>query len=103
VVFLHEHGEGGSPKDGVVGGLELGDLEVDVLSEVVVPGGEGDRQVDSADRGRPSTGDDAVEGLVGWHQGSHVVAHALQSAGEDDVEGAATINEYFGQVDLANH
>ena len=79
----HELGEGGSSQDGVVGGLELGDLE-------------GDRQGDPADRGRPGSGDDAVEGLVGWHQGGHVVAHALQCAGEDDVEGAATIDEYFG-------
>ena len=34
---------------------------------------------------------------------SHVIAHAVQCAGEDDVVGAATVDEYFGQVDLANH
>jgi len=87
----------------VVGGLELGDLEVDVLGAVVVPSAEGDRQSDPADRGRPSSRDDAVEGLVGWDQGCHVVAHALQHAGEDDVEGTATVDEYFGQADLAHH
>ena len=54
------------------------------------------------DRSRPGSGDDAVEGLVGWDQGCHVVAHALQCAGEDDVEGAATVEEYFGQADLAH-
>jgi len=99
----HKFGEGGSSQDGVVGGLELGDLEVDVLGAVVVPSVEGDRQSDPADRGRPSSRDDAVEGLVGWHQGSHVVAHALQRAGKDDVKGGATVDEYFGQADLADH
>ena len=34
----HELGEGGSSQDGVVGGLELGDLEVDVLGVLVVAG-----------------------------------------------------------------
>ena len=87
----------------MVGGLELGDLEVDVRGAVVVAGAEGDRQGDPADRGRPSSRDDAVEGLVGWHLGGHVVAHALQRAGEDDVEGAATVDEYLGQADLAHH
>ena len=37
----HEFGEGGSSQDGVVGGLELGHLEVDVLGVVVVAGAEG--------------------------------------------------------------
>ena len=101
MVFLHELGKGGSPKDGVVGGLELGDLEVDVLGAVVVAGAEGDRQSGPADRSRLGSGDDAVEGLIGWDQGGHVVAHALQCAGEDDVEGAATVDEYFGQMKLA--
>jgi len=99
----HKFGERGSSQDDVVGGLELGDLEVDVLGAVVVPSVEGDRQSDPADRGRPSSRDDAVEGLVGWHQGSHVVAHALQRAGEDDVKGGATVDEYFGLADLADH
>ena len=31
------------------------------------------------------------------------VAHAIQRAGEDDVEGALTVDEYFGQADLAHH
>jgi len=34
---------------------------------------------------------------------SHVIAHAVQCAGEDDVVGAATVDEYFGQADLADH
>ena len=93
----------GSSQDGVVGGLELGDLEVDVLGAVVVAGAEGDRQGGPADRSRPGSGDDAVEGLIGWDQGGHVLAHALKHAGEDDVEGAAAVDEYFGQADLANH
>ena len=46
----HELGEGGSYQDGVVGGLELGDLEVDVLGAVFVAGAEGDRQGGLADR-----------------------------------------------------
>ena len=99
----HELGEGGSSQDGVVGDLKLSDLEVDVIGAVVVAGAEGDRQGGPTDRSRPGSGDDAVEGLVRWDQGGHVVAHALQRAGEDDVEGAATVDEYFGQVDLANH
>ena len=66
-------------------------------------GAEGDWQSGSADRGRPGSRDDAVEGLVRWDQGCHVVAHALQYADEDDVEGAATVDEYFGQADLAYH
>ena len=103
VGYRHELGEGGSSQDGMVGGLELGDLEVDVLGAVVVAGAEGDRQVDPADRGRPGSEDDVVEGLIRWDQGDHVVAHALQCAGENDVEGAATIDEYFGQVDLTHH
>ena len=40
----------------MVGGLELGDLEVDVLGAVVVAGAEGDRQGGPADRGRPDSG-----------------------------------------------
>ena len=99
----HEFGEGGSSQDGVVGGLELGDLKVDVLSAVVVAGTEGDRQGSPSDRGRPGSRDDAVKGLVRWDQGRHVVAHALERAGEDDVEGAATVDEYFSQADLAHH
>ena len=38
----HELGEGRSSQDGVVGGLKLGDLEVDVLGVVVVAGAEGE-------------------------------------------------------------
>ena len=87
----------------MVGGLKLGDLEVDVLGAVVVAGAEGDWKGDPADQGRPGSGDDAVEGLVGWDQGGHVVAHSLQRAGEDDVEGATTVDEYFSQADLAHH
>ena len=87
----------------MVGGLELGDLKVDVLGAVVVADAEGDRQGGPADRSRPGSRDDAVEGLIGWDQGGHVVAHALQCAGEDDVEGAAAVDEYFGQADLANY
>ena len=52
-------------------------LEVDVLSAVVLPSAEGDRQGDPAHRGRPDAGDDAEEGLVGGQQGSHVVSDAL--------------------------
>ena len=99
----HELSEGGSSQDGVVGSLELGDLEVDILCAVVFACAEGDRQGVPADRSRPGSRDDAVEGLIGWDLGGHVVAHALQCAGEDDVEGAATIDEYFGQADLAHH
>ena len=51
----HELGKGRSSQDGVVGGLELGDLEVDVLGAVVVTGAEGDRQGGPADRGRPGS------------------------------------------------
>ena len=54
----------------MVGGLELGDPKVDVLGTVVVPSVEGDRQGDPAERSRPSSRDDAVESLVGRHQGS---------------------------------
>ena len=98
VGYCHELGEGG-----VVGDLELSDLEVDVLSTVVVAGAEGDRQGSPADRSRPGSGDDAVEGLVKWDYGGHVIAHVLQCAGEDDIEGTATVDEYFGQEDLADH
>ena len=46
----HELGEGGSSQYGMVGGLELGNLEVDVLGAVVVAivvsSAEGDRQGD---------------------------------------------------------
>ena len=103
VGYRHELGEGGSSQDGVVGGLELGDLKVDGLGAVVLLSAEVDRQGDLADRGRPVTKDDAIERLVGRHQGGHVVAHALRGASEDDVEGAATVDEYFGQADLADH
>ena len=99
----HELGEGGSSQDGMVGGLELTDLDVDVLGAVVVVGAEGDRQGGPADQGRPGSRDDTVEGLVRWDQGGHVVAHALQRVGEDDVKGTTTINKYFGQSDLARH
>ena len=99
----HELGEGGSSQDGEVGGLELGDLEVDVLGAVVVAGAEGDRQGGPPNRSRPGSGDDAVEGLVKWDYGGHVVAHAFQCASENDVEGGATVNEYFGQADMAHH
>ena len=61
----HEFGEGGSSQDGMVRGLELRDLEVDVLGAVVVAGAEGDRQSGPADRSRPGSRDDDVEGLVG--------------------------------------
>jgi hypothetical protein len=37
VGYLHELGDGRSAKDGVVGGLEVRDLELDVLGTVVVP------------------------------------------------------------------
>ena len=99
----HELGKGGSSQDGVVGGLKLGELKVDVLGAVVITGAEGGWQGGPADWSRPGSGDDAVEGLVRWDQGGHVIAHALQCTGEDDVEGAATVEEYFGQADLADH
>ena len=62
----HELGERGSSQDGMMGGLELGDLEVDVLGAVVVAGAEGDRQGGPADWGRPGSGDDALQSLVRW-------------------------------------
>ena len=53
VGYHHELGEGGSSQDGVVGGLKLGDLGVDVLGAEVVAGAEGDRQSGTADWSRP--------------------------------------------------
>ena len=58
----------------MVGGLKLGHFEVDVLGAVVVAGAKGDQQGRPADWSRPGSGDDAVEGLIGWDQGGHVVA-----------------------------
>lgn len=78
----HEFGERWSPQDGVGGSLKLGNLKVDVLGTVVLPSADGDRQGDPADRGRPGTWDDGVEGLVGGHQGGHIVSHALQGDGQ---------------------
>ena len=74
----HELGEGGSSLDGVVGGLELGDLEIDVLGAGVVAGAEGDRQGGPADRSRPGSRDDAIEGLVRGDHLGHVEAHVLR-------------------------
>ena len=99
----HELGERWSPKYGVVGGLEWHHLEDDGLSSVVVPSAEGDREGDLADRSRAGTRDDAVEGLVRRDQLGHVEPHVLQGLGEDDIEGAAPIDEDPGQTDLANH
>ena len=55
----------------MVGGLKLSDHEVDVLSAAVVAGAEGDRHSGPTDRGQPGSGDDAVEGMIGWNQGGH--------------------------------
>ena len=43
----------------MVGGLELGDFEVDLLGVVDVAGAEGDRKGGPADQSRPGFGDDA--------------------------------------------
>ena len=55
----HELGEGGSSQDGMVGSLELGDLEIDVLCAVVVACAEGDRQGGPANQSRPGSRVDA--------------------------------------------
>ena len=52
----HELGEGGSSHDSVIGGLELGDHEVDVLGAVVIAGAEGDGRVARPTRVDPAPG-----------------------------------------------
>ena len=99
----HELGESWSPKYAVVGGLEWRHLEDDGLGFVVVLSAKGNREGDLADRSRARTRDDAKEGLVRGDQLGHVEAHILQGLGEDDVEGAAAIDEHPGQTDLADH
>ena len=91
----HELGEGWSPKYGMVGGLEQRHLEDDGLHAIVVPSAEGDREGDLADRSRAGTRDDAVEGLGRGDQLGHVKAHVLQGLGEDDIQGATTVDEHL--------
>ena len=74
VRYRHKLDESWSPKYGVVGGLERHHLKADGLDSIVIPSSEGDREGHHADRGRTSTRDDAVEGLVGGDQGGHVEA-----------------------------
>ena len=87
----------------MAGGLESHHLKVDVLRTVVFLSTKGDWQCHSADSSRSGTGDDAKEILVGRKQCSHVIAHVLQGPGEDDVETVSSVDEYFSQVDLADH
>ena len=61
----HERGQGWIPKDGVVREVNVGDVEVDELSAVVVAFSEGDREADLP-IGVVEPSVTPEKGLVGW-------------------------------------
>ena len=82
----------------MVGRLEVGDLELDVLGAVVFPSPEGNWQKHLSKGYSRVAWDDAIEWRVGL--GEHVgdvEAHLLESLGEQYVESAAAVVEYFGE------
>jgi hypothetical protein len=84
--------------------LEVGHFEFDELSAVVPPRAEGDWENYRTKCMRRVTWDDAVE--RGFAQNQHVLevqAHLPQSAGEDEVEVAPTIDEDLSEPDLCHN
>ena len=64
VSHCHELGQGWIPKDGIVWQVDVGNVEVDELSAVVVALSEGDREADLPYRGGGAVGY-SEKGLVG--------------------------------------
>ena len=60
----HELGQGWIPEDGIVWQVDVGDVEVDELSAVVVACPEGDREADLPNRDRGAVGDSGER--LGW-------------------------------------
>jgi hypothetical protein len=88
----------------MIGRFEVSHFEFDELSAVVLPCAEGGWKNYHTKWVCGVTWDDAVE--RGFAQNQHVLevqAHLPQSAGEDEVETAPTIDEHVGEPDLCHH
>jgi hypothetical protein len=81
----------------VIIGLELSNLEVEVLRPKVVLRAKGDRKgVPTQGVGRLSK-DDAEEGLIARHQPLEVEVHLLQRLDKDNVDSTPSIDEDLGK------
>lgn len=99
----YEFGQCRSFEDGVVRCFEIHYLEPDVLCSVVFCGPKGNCQNHLSDGYSRVARDDPIEQRVRW--GEHigdVEAHLLQSLGEQYIETATTIDEYFSKSGASN-
>ena len=95
----HELGQSRSAEDGMIGSLEVGNLELDVLGAVALFSPDGNWQNHLSEGYSRIAWDDAIERRVGLGEhASNIEAHRLQSLGEQSIESAATVNEYFGEL-----
>ena len=96
----HKLGQGQIPEDGIVWQADVGDVEVDELSVVVVVLSEGDREANLPYRGGGAVGP-SREGLGGlklivWH------SKVVECLDGQDVEPCATVDEGLGDLHIAN-
>ena len=66
VSHCHELGQGWIPEDGIVWQVNVGNIEVDELSTVVLALPEGDREANLPYRGGGAVLVTPEKGLVGW-------------------------------------
>jgi hypothetical protein len=77
----------------VVGGLEISNLEAQVLIAEVVLRTEGHREGDPTHGVGRLARDDAEEGLIARCQPLEVEVHLLQGLDEDDIEPTTTVDK----------
>jgi hypothetical protein len=90
-------------RDGVVGGLEVCDLEAEVLHAEVLLHAERHREGDPTHGVGRLAGDNAEEGLITFCQPLEVEVHLLQGADKDDVESASSIDEGLREQSAFNY
>jgi hypothetical protein len=100
----HELGECRTTQYGVVRRFEVSHFKFDELGTIVLPRAEGDWVDHRTKRVCCVTWDDAVKGgLAGNQHVLEVQAHFLQSADENEIEPAPTIDEDLGELDRRHH
>ena len=97
--YCHELGKHRSSQDSMIGRLEVGYFEFDVLRPEVLFCTECDRKSNRANWCRRVSGDNTVKRNLAWSEQTHVVeAHLSQRTREDQVEPAFAINEYSSEL-----
>ena len=100
VGYRHELGQGRIPEDGILWQVDVGDIEVDEFSAVVVAFSEGNGEADLPDRGSRAIGDSGE-----WLGGLKLIIlhlEVVERVDGQDVEPCAAVDEGLGNLHVAD-